>query len=46
MYINILVFLKKKTKKTKKKKKDILVEMEKPFLFEQEQLEKIFCFYK
>ena len=42
MYINILVFLKKKTKK----KKDILVEMEKPFLFEQEQLEKIFCFYK
>ena len=43
MYINILVFLKKKTKK---KKKDILVEMEKPFLFEQEQLEKIFCFYK
>ena len=37
MYINILVaFLKKKN--------DILVEMEKPFLFEQEQVEKIFLF--
>ena len=42
MYNNMLVvFLKRK-----KRKRDIPVEMEKPFLFEQEQLEKIFCFYK
>ena len=39
MYIDKpVVFIKKKKKKP--------VEMEKPFLFEQEQLEKIFCFYK